>query len=201
MTSTHGNASSRKISRPGFATLGSSNVPIFRIITSGRVPDSSAIDEPHSGQKCLRIGLPLPPMLLNVLSSPSIVSASLVTRTNVAKALPVMSFADTSCPPHGQEQACSQRPGGRSGLNIVAPAPKLYYCAVKNTLEILNKSVEWSISGAVKTALMPASRTAAATNLSSWSVVFVLGSDQPVSSTCQDVSDIGMPPQAACTLV
>jgi hypothetical protein len=34
------------------------------------LPGSSAIDEPHSGQKCLRIGLPLPPMLLNVLSAP-----------------------------------------------------------------------------------------------------------------------------------
>jgi hypothetical protein len=42
---------------------------------------------------------------------------------------------------------------------------------VENTSEILNKPVEWSISGAVKTALMPASQTAAATNLSSWSVV------------------------------
>jgi hypothetical protein len=48
--------------------LGSSNVPTFRIITPGRVPGSSAIDEPHSGQKCRRIGLPLPPRLLNVLS-------------------------------------------------------------------------------------------------------------------------------------
>src|SRR6516162_374762 len=69
--------------------LESSNVPTFRIITPGRVPGSSAIDEPHSGQKCLRIGLPLPPRLLNVLSVPSIVSASLGTRTSAAKALPV----------------------------------------------------------------------------------------------------------------
>src|SRR5437660_739521 len=69
--------------------LGSSNVPTLRIIIPGRVPDSSAIDEPHSGQKCLRIGLPLPPILLNVLSVPSIVSASLATRTSAAKALPV----------------------------------------------------------------------------------------------------------------
>src|SRR6516164_9301740 len=76
-TSIHGNASSRKISRPGFATVGSSNDPTFRIITPGRVPGSSAIDEPHSGQKCLRIGLPLPPRLLNVLSVPSTITASL----------------------------------------------------------------------------------------------------------------------------
>ena len=55
----------------------------------GCVPGSSAIDEPHSGQKCLWIGLPLPPMLLNVLSVPSIVTASLVARTSAAKALPV----------------------------------------------------------------------------------------------------------------
>jgi hypothetical protein len=55
----------------------------------GRVPDSSAIEEPHSGQKCLSIGLPLSPMLLNVLSVPSIVTASLVARTSAAKALPV----------------------------------------------------------------------------------------------------------------
>jgi len=59
-----------------FTTLGSSNVPAFRIITPGLAPGSSAIDEPHSGQKCLRIGLPLPPMLLKVLSVPSISTAS-----------------------------------------------------------------------------------------------------------------------------
>src|SRR6516162_8597748 len=88
-TSIHGNASSRKISRPAFATVGSSNVPTFRIIIPGRVPGSSAIDEPHSGQKCLRIGLPLPPRLVNVLSVPSIVTASLFARTSAAKALPV----------------------------------------------------------------------------------------------------------------
>jgi len=41
-TSIHGNASSRKISRPGFAMVGSSNVPTFRIITPGRAPGSSA---------------------------------------------------------------------------------------------------------------------------------------------------------------
>ena len=84
-TSIHGNASSRKISRPAFATVGSSNVPTFRIIIPGRVPGSSAIDEPHSGQKCLRIGLPLPPRLVNVLSVPSIVTASLFARTSAAK--------------------------------------------------------------------------------------------------------------------
>ncbi len=55
-------------------------------------------------------------------------------------------------------------------LNIVALAPNLYYCLVDNISEIFNKPVEWSISGAVKTALMPASQTAAATNLSSGSV-------------------------------
>src|SRR5215467_13980289 len=55
----------------------------------GCVPGSSAIDEPHSGQKCLRIGLPLPPMLVNVFSVPSIVTASLVARSSAAKALPV----------------------------------------------------------------------------------------------------------------
>ena len=65
------------------------NIPTFRIILSGRVPDSSAIEEPHSGQKCLRIGLPLPPMLVNVLSVPSILTASLGTRTSAVKALPV----------------------------------------------------------------------------------------------------------------
>src|SRR5438094_8055641 len=59
------------------------------IIIPGRVPGSSAIEEPHSGQKCLSIGLPLPPRLLNVLSVPSMVSASLGTRTSAAKALPV----------------------------------------------------------------------------------------------------------------
>src|SRR5262249_59171371 len=64
-------------------------VPTFRMIIPGRVPGSSDIDEPHSGQKCLRIGLPLPPMLLNVLNVPSMVSASLGTRTNAAKTLPV----------------------------------------------------------------------------------------------------------------
>src|SRR5262249_2658176 len=47
-TSIHGKASRRKISRPGFARVGSSNVPTFRIIIPGRVPGSSAIDEPHS---------------------------------------------------------------------------------------------------------------------------------------------------------
>jgi hypothetical protein len=47
------------------------------------------IDEPHAGQKCLRIGLPLPPMLLNVFSVPSTVIASLATRISAAKALPV----------------------------------------------------------------------------------------------------------------
>src|SRR5437588_349797 len=73
----------------GFATVGSSNVPTFRTMVSGRIADSSAIDEPHSGQKCLRIGFPLPPMLLNVLSGPSIVIASLGTRTSAAKVLPV----------------------------------------------------------------------------------------------------------------
>jgi hypothetical protein len=56
---------------------------------SDRIDDSSAIDEPHSGQKRLRIGLPLPPMLLNVLSVPSILSAYLATRTSTAKTLPV----------------------------------------------------------------------------------------------------------------
>jgi hypothetical protein len=71
-TSIHGNASARKISRPGFATVGSSKVPTFSTMVPGCIADSSAIDEPHSGQKCLRIGFPLPPMLLNVFSAPSI---------------------------------------------------------------------------------------------------------------------------------
>src|SRR5262249_18079592 len=88
-TATHGSASSRKISRPAFATVGSSNVPTFRMMTSGLVPGSSEIDEPHSGQKCLRIGLPLPPMLVNVFKMASTESASLGTRTSTAKALPV----------------------------------------------------------------------------------------------------------------
>jgi hypothetical protein len=59
------------------------------MIMPGRVPGSSAIDKPHSGQKCLRIGLPLPPRLLNVLSVRSMVTAALGTRTSAAKALPV----------------------------------------------------------------------------------------------------------------
>jgi hypothetical protein len=42
---------------------------------------------------------------------------------------------------------------------------------VDNISEILNKPVEWSMSGAVKTALIPASQTVPATNFSSWSVV------------------------------
>src|SRR5262249_27977652 len=76
----------RKISRPAFATVGSSNVPTFKIMLSGRIDDSSAIDEPHSGQKCLRIGLPLPPMLLKVFRA----SASFGTHTSAAQALPVI---------------------------------------------------------------------------------------------------------------
>src|SRR5262245_49229354 len=71
----------RKISRPGFATVGSSNVPTFRTMVLGRIADSSAMDEPHAGQKCLKIGFPLPPMLLRVLSAPSMVTACLLART------------------------------------------------------------------------------------------------------------------------
>jgi hypothetical protein len=43
-----------------------------------------------------------------------------------------------------------------------------YYCGVENTSEILNKSVEWSISGAVKIAFVPASQTVEGEALSSW---------------------------------
>ena len=77
----------------------------------GRVPDSSAIEEPHSGQKCLSIGLPLSPMLLNVLSVPSIVTASLVARTSAAKALPVNFLAIP---------AMAHRRAGRVGPGCVA---------------------------------------------------------------------------------
>jgi hypothetical protein len=42
------------------------------------------------------------------------------------------------------------------------------YCGVENTSEILNKSVEWSISGAVKIAFVPASQTVEGEALSSW---------------------------------
>jgi hypothetical protein len=62
-------------------------------MVSGRIADSSAIDEPHSGQKCLRIGFSLPPMLLKVLSAPPIVIASLATRTGAAKALPFLAIS------------------------------------------------------------------------------------------------------------
>src|SRR5437588_1421655 len=85
----HGQARSRKISRPGFAICGSSNVPTFRTIMPGRRAVSSAIDEPHSGQKWRNSGLPLPPGLLNVFSVPLIVSASFCTGTSAANALPV----------------------------------------------------------------------------------------------------------------
>jgi hypothetical protein len=73
------------------------NVPTLRIIIPGRVPGSSAIDEPHSGQKCLSIGLPLPPMLVNILSVPSMVTASLLARTSVAKTLPVNFWQSRQC--------------------------------------------------------------------------------------------------------
>src|SRR5262250_644530 len=56
---------------------------------SGRIADSSAIDEPHSGQKCLRIGLPLPPILVKVLNVPSTVTSFFGTRTSATKALQV----------------------------------------------------------------------------------------------------------------
>jgi hypothetical protein len=91
--------------------VGSSNVPTFRIIIPGLVPGSSAIDEPHSGQKCLRIGLPLPPMLLNVLSVPSIVTAFLVARTSAAKALPVNFW---------QSRQWQHRRARRIGLGCIA---------------------------------------------------------------------------------
>jgi hypothetical protein len=47
----------------------------------------------------------------------------------------------------------------------VVLAPYLYYCTVENTSEILNKSVEWSIAGAVKTEFVPASHTVVNTDL------------------------------------
>src|SRR5437762_13813183 len=55
----------------------------------GRVPGSSAIDEPHSGQKCRRIGFPLPPTPVNVLTGPVSVSAAFGTMISAAKTLPV----------------------------------------------------------------------------------------------------------------
>jgi hypothetical protein len=70
-------------------------------------------------------------------------------------------------------------------LNIVVLAPYLYYCAVENTSEILNKSVEWSIAGAVKTELVPASHTVVNTDLCGASVAAALEPAQkPPNAPC-----------------
>ncbi len=53
-------------------------------------------------------------------------------------------------------------------LNIVAAAHNLYYRAVENISEILNKSVEWSDSGAVKTAFRRATLLLPPTVVTSW---------------------------------
>ena len=77
-----------------------------------------------------------------------------------------MSIAHTSSPALWP-RLCCQPPGFERSLYIAALAPSLYYYIVENTSEILNTLVEWSISGAVKTALIPASQTVVAADLSS----------------------------------
>jgi hypothetical protein len=47
------------------------------------------MDEPHSEQKCRKIGLPLPSRLVNDFIVPLIVTASLGTTTTAPNALPV----------------------------------------------------------------------------------------------------------------
>jgi hypothetical protein len=90
LSATQGSASSQKVCRTGITPAGSSNVPTLRMSHPGRRDgDSSASEEPHSGQKCRRSGWPLPPGLLNVFIAPSIVTASFGTATSVAKAVPV----------------------------------------------------------------------------------------------------------------
>jgi hypothetical protein len=69
-------------------------------------------------------------------------------------------------------------------LNIVAAVHNLYYCAVENTSEILNKSVEWSDSGAVKTAFIPTSHTVVATDLCNDSVAGREPASKPLSTPC-----------------
>jgi hypothetical protein len=67
----------------------------------------------------------------------------------------------------------------------VVLAPYLYYCIVENTSEILNKSVEWSIAGAVKTEFVPASHTVVAVDLSCGSVAAALEpSQKPEAARC-----------------
>jgi hypothetical protein len=72
----------------------------------------------------------------------------------------------------------------RSGLNIVALAPNHYYCAVENTSELLNKSGEWSISGAVKTAFIPTSHTVVAADLCNESVAGHEPVSKPLNAPC-----------------
>jgi hypothetical protein len=69
-------------------------------------------------------------------------------------------------------------------LNIVALAPNLYYCGVENTSDILNKSVEWTISGAAKTASISASHTVVATDLCSESVAGQELPSKPLNAPC-----------------
>jgi hypothetical protein len=50
--------------------LGSSSVPPLMIMRPGWIVGSSAIDDPHSGQKCRNIALPLSAGLVNVFNTP-----------------------------------------------------------------------------------------------------------------------------------
>jgi hypothetical protein len=87
--SSQGNASSRNISRAGAKDFGSSSVPMLNIIAPGAFATSSAIDDPHSGQKCRTTGLPLPPGAVNVFMLPVTVTVSFGTTIKAPNALPV----------------------------------------------------------------------------------------------------------------
>jgi hypothetical protein len=89
ITCTHGKATSQNVSRFGIADFGSSRVPTLRMIKSGLSSTSSAIEEPHRGQKCRKIDLPLLPRLVYVFIAPSIATASFGTPIRVPNALPV----------------------------------------------------------------------------------------------------------------
>src|SRR5215469_6104481 len=86
---TQGKASSQKISRAGAIDFGSSNVPMLSTMRPGEALASSAIDEPHSGQKCRRTGLPLLPKLVNDFIVPLIVTDSVGKMAKAPNALPV----------------------------------------------------------------------------------------------------------------
>jgi hypothetical protein len=86
---THGRASSQNISRAIVTDFGSSSVPMLRITKPCESSVSSAIDEPHFGQKCLWISFPLPPGLENVSIVPLNVSASFGIASRAPNALPV----------------------------------------------------------------------------------------------------------------